>query len=175
MTETNTSHDVLVLGDRDTFDRADMLAERAAEKGAVIAQTYAFDPGEAAGQDDLTEIEAVVAALSRAIATRTAIWLPFPLQDLCREEHFRRLSLTLQRHGLNLLMGPDLEPCPIEVSGDTVPRCLTSKRSCTSCQTTPEKHIVLARSSATISGFMSPHAPATSQSASFSGCCPDAR
>lgn len=114
MTETNTSQAVLVLGDRDTFDRADMLSERAAEKGAVIAQTYAFDPGEAAAQDDLTEIEAVVAALSRAIATRTCIWLPFPLQDLCREEHLRRLSLALQRHGLNLLMGPELEPCPIE-------------------------------------------------------------
>lgn len=114
MTETNTSHYVLVLGDRETFDRADMLSERAAEKGAVIAQTYAFDPGEAAAQDDLTEIDAVVAALSRAVATRTSIWLPFPLQDLCREEHLRRLSLTLQRHGLNLLMGSELEPCPIE-------------------------------------------------------------
>ena len=114
MTEIHTSHDVLVLGDRDTLDRGDMLAEKAAEQGAVIIQTYAFDPGEAAAQDDLTEIDAVVAALSRAIATNADIWLPFPLQDLCREQHFRRLSLALQRHGLNLLMGPELAPSPTE-------------------------------------------------------------
>ena len=49
-----------------------------------------------------------------AIVTRTDLWCPFPLQDLCREQHFRRLSLVLQRHGLNLLMGPDLTPCPTQ-------------------------------------------------------------
>lgn len=110
----NVTQAVLVIGDTDTAERVDMLAEKAAEKGMQIAQTFAFDPGTAAAHDDLTEIEAVVTALSRAIGTHTDIWCPFPLQDLCREQHFRRLSLALQRHGLNLLMGPNLAPCPTE-------------------------------------------------------------
>lgn len=114
MTDINTRGAVLVIGDTDTADRADLLAERAAEQGAYIAQTFAFPPGEAASHDDLTEVEEVVAALSRAILTGTNLWCPFPLQDLCREGHYRRLSLALQRHGLNLLMGPDLTPCPTE-------------------------------------------------------------
>ncbi|MGV1004473.1 MAG: hypothetical protein ACOYEV_06820 [Candidatus Nanopelagicales bacterium] len=91
-----------------------MLADKAAEQGAVITQTYAFDPGLAASQDDLTCVEAVVEALGRAIETHADIWLPFPLQDLAREQHWRRLSLALQRHGLNLLMGPEMAPSPIE-------------------------------------------------------------
>ncbi|MEI6254405.1 MAG: hypothetical protein WCP30_16540, partial [Mycobacteriaceae bacterium] len=114
MTEINTSFDVYVLGDVDTSKRLDMLAAKAAEHGAVIAQTFAFAEGEAAEQNDLTEVDAVVEAVSRAIATRTDIWLPFWLQDLCRETHLRRLSLTLQRHGLNLLLGPQLAPCSVE-------------------------------------------------------------
>ena len=114
MTDINTTYDVVVLGDRDTFANTAMLSERAAERGAVIAHTYAFAPGEGADHEDLTEIEAVVAALSRAIDTRSDIWLPFPVQDLMREQHFRRLSLVLQRHGRNLLMGPELLPCPVE-------------------------------------------------------------
>ena len=114
MTDINTGGAVLVIGDTDTADRTEMLAEKAAEKGVQIAQTFAFDPGAAASHDDLTEVDEVVAALSRAIVTRTDLWCPFPLQDLCREQHFRRLSLALQRHGLNLLMGPDLAPCPTE-------------------------------------------------------------
>ena len=63
---------------------------------------------------DLAEVEAVVAALSRAIGTRTDVWVPFPLQDLCREQHMRRLGLVLQRHGLNLLMGRELAPCSVD-------------------------------------------------------------
>ena len=114
MTEINIGSAVLVIGDTDTAERTDMLAEKAAAKGVQIAQTFAFDPGAAASHDDLTDVDEVVAALSRAIITRTDLWCPFPLQDLCREQHFRRLSLALQRHGLNLLMGPDLEPCPTE-------------------------------------------------------------
>ena len=110
----NVTQAVLVIGDTDTAERADMLAEKAAEKGVQIAQTFAFDPGAAAAHDDLTEIEAVVAALSQAIVTRRDLWCPFPLQDFSREQHFRRLSLALQRHGLNLLMGPNLSPCPTE-------------------------------------------------------------
>ena len=110
----NGTQAVLVIGDTDTAERADMLAAKAAEKGVQIAQTFAFDPGAAASHDDLTEVEAVVAALSRAIATRRDVWCPFPIQDLCREQHFRRMSLVLHRHGLNLLMGPNLLPCPTE-------------------------------------------------------------
>ena len=109
----NTSNAVIVVGDRDTAQRAD-LAEKAAEQGAVIAEIYTFELGEAASHHDLAEVEAVVAALSRAIGTRTDVWVPFPLQDLCREQHIRRLSLVLQRHGLNLLMGRELAPCPVE-------------------------------------------------------------
>lgn len=88
MTDVNLGGAVLVIGDTDTADRT--------------------------AHDDLTDVDEVVAALSRAIITRTDLWCPFPLQDLGREQHFRRLSLALQRHGLNLLMGPDLDPCPTE-------------------------------------------------------------
>lgn len=107
---THISHAVIVLGDRETVERAD-LAEKAADQGAVIAETYGFDPGEAGACDDLTELEPVMAAMSRAIATRSDLWLPFPLADMGREEHLRRVSLVLQRHGLNVLLGRDLEPC----------------------------------------------------------------
>lgn len=109
----NTSYAVIVLGDQETARIGD-LAEKAADQGAVIAETYAFEAGEAVTNDDLTAVEAVVAALSRAIATRTDIWVPFPLGDFGREEHLRRVSLVLQRHGLNMLMGPDLEPCAVD-------------------------------------------------------------
>lgn len=110
MTEINTGYDVYVLGDVDTSQRMEMLAEKAAEHGASITQTFAFAPGEAAEHDELTDVEAVVEALGRAIATRTNLWLPFWLQDLCREQHLRRLSLVLQRHGLALLIGQHLAP-----------------------------------------------------------------
>ena len=109
----NTSYAVIVLGDHGTLE-VDDLAEKAAEQGAVIAETYSFEPGEPAGHDDLADVEAVVTALSRAIATGADLWVPFPLPDLGREEHLRRLSLVLQRHGLNMLMGRDLEPCTID-------------------------------------------------------------
>lgn len=114
MTDIHTSYAVLVIGDSDTAGRLDMLADKAAEQGAVIAGTFAFEPGEPATHDDLTHVEAVVEALSRAIATHTDLWAPFPLQDLCREQHWRRISVALQRHGLNLLMGPELSPSPVE-------------------------------------------------------------
>jgi hypothetical protein len=114
MTQIHLNHTVLVIGDEDTAGRAELLAEKAAEHGARIAETFAFPQGAAAVHDDLTDVEAVVAVLSRAIATRRDVWCPFPLQDLCREQHIRRLSLALQRHGLNLLMGQELSPCPVE-------------------------------------------------------------
>lgn len=109
MSQTRT---VFVLGDSDTAQGADMLAERAAEEGMTIARTFAFELGSAGCRDDLTEVDEVVAALSQAIVSRTPIWCPFPLQDLGREQHFRRLSLALQRHGLNLLLGLDMAPSP---------------------------------------------------------------
>lgn len=114
MTGINIIDAVLVLGDTATKDRTGMLAERAAENGVQIAETFAFEPGAGAANDDITDIEAVVAALGRAVATRTSIWIPFPLEDLCREQHLRRLALALQRHGLNLLIGRDMAPCPLE-------------------------------------------------------------
>jgi len=110
----NTSHRVLVLGDRDTGEHLDMLGRQAAVQGAVIDQAFCFAEGEAAAEEDLSEVEAVVAALGRAIGTHTNIWLPFPVEDLRREQHFRRLSLALQRHGLNLLLGKELTPCPVQ-------------------------------------------------------------
>ena len=106
----NTSYAVIVLGDHGTLEIND-LAEKAAEQGAVIAEMHSFEPGEPTCADDLAEVQAVVTGLSRAIATRTAVWMPFPLADLGREEHVRRVSMVLQRHGVNLLMGRDLEPC----------------------------------------------------------------
>ena len=106
----NTSYAVIVLGDHGTLEISD-LAEKAAEQGAVIAETYSFEPGDPGSQDDLTDVEAVVAALSRAVAIRADVWVPFPLPDLGREEHVRRVGLVLQRHGLNMVMGQALEPC----------------------------------------------------------------
>lgn len=110
---TNISYAVIVLGDRDTVQRADLL-ENAAAQGAVITGTYSLEPGEAGQHDDLTELSVVVEALSRAIGTRTDLWLPFPMDDLGREAHVRRVSLVMQRHGLNILMGRDLEPCTMD-------------------------------------------------------------
>jgi hypothetical protein len=109
----NTSYAVIVLGDRETVRHFD-LDEKAARQGAVVTETYCFDPCEAADQEELTEVDAVVTALSRAIATRADLWMPFPMEDLGREQHVRRLSLVLQRHGLNMLMGHDLEPCTMD-------------------------------------------------------------
>lgn len=114
MTDIHTTFDVLVLGDVDVDQRLDMLAEKAAEHGAVITRTFAFPTGEAVQHDDLTEVEAVVDALGHAIATRTSIWMPWWHQDLGREQHLRRMGLTLQRHGLDLLIGQNLDPCPVE-------------------------------------------------------------
>jgi hypothetical protein len=40
--------------------------------------------------------------------------VPYPREDLAREEHIRRLCLVLQRHGLTLRMGPHLFECPAQ-------------------------------------------------------------
>ena len=109
----NTSYAVIVLGDQETAALGD-LAEKAADRGAVIAEIFSFGHGEVASHDELMCVEPAIAALSRAIATGTDLWVPFPMSDLGREEHIRRASLVLQRHGLNMLMGPDLEPCTMD-------------------------------------------------------------
>ena len=113
MTQTKTDA-VLILGDTATEQQAEMFAIRAAEHSAIISGIFAFEVGEAAAADDLAEVEQVVAALSHAIATRRNIWVPYPREDLAREEHIRRLCLVLQRHGLTLRMGPHLFECPAE-------------------------------------------------------------
>ena len=113
MTHTKTDA-VLVLGDTATEQRAEELAVRAAEHGVIIYGIFAFEVGEAGAADDLAEVEQVVAALSHAIATRRCIWVPYPREDLAREEHIRRLCLVLQRHGLTLRMGPHLFECPAQ-------------------------------------------------------------
>ena len=110
---TNISQAIYVLGDEDTSQRLDVLVAKAAEHGAVIGKAFAFGPGEASGTDDLSTVDAVVEALGRAIAKRRPIWLPW-WQDIAREQHLRSLCLTLQRHGLDLLIGPNLMPCPVE-------------------------------------------------------------
>jgi len=85
-----------------------------------------FDAGRPGQVYDLGEIDAVVAALAQAIRTRTNIWLPF-LVDLLPEQHVRRLSLVLQRHGLNLLIGRELWPCPIDGGINEVDIALRAK------------------------------------------------
>ena len=109
----NTSYAVIALGDRETIRHFD-LTERAAKQGATVTETYCFEPGEATAREELVEVEAALTALSRAIATHIDVWMPFPMEDLGREQHVRRLSLVLQRHGLNLLMGHDLQPCTMD-------------------------------------------------------------
>lgn len=113
MTNTSTSQAIYLLGDESTAERLDILVAKAAEHGAVIGKTFAFAAGEAACADDLSTVDAVVEALGRAIAKRRPIWLPW-WQDLAREQHLRSLSLALQRHGIDLLIGPQLAPVPVE-------------------------------------------------------------
>lgn len=103
---------VVLLGDHETVQHRDDLSGDAAQQSCVITDAFGFAPGEAASHDDLTEVDAVVSALGRAIADRKDVWVPFPAPDLGREQHWRRLSLVLQRRGLNLRFGRELEPCP---------------------------------------------------------------
>ena len=123
MTSSITNRLVIVVGDRETTERTD-LCEKAAAQGSAIAETFGFDRGEAAAQDDLAKVPVLVAALSRAISNRADIWVPFPMQDLGREEHLRRLSIVLQRRGLNLLLGRDLAPCPTTGGFNALDRAL---------------------------------------------------
>ncbi|MBX7132271.1 MAG: hypothetical protein K1X67_06300 [Fimbriimonadaceae bacterium] len=111
MTSSTDTKTVIVLGDKDTGSRLEMLESRAAECGVSITETHTFEGSEAAQQDNVADIAAAFTALCHAVRTQTNIWLPFPL-DLIREEHARRLSLVLQRHGLELLIGRAMWSCP---------------------------------------------------------------
>ena len=111
MTSSTDTRAVIVLGDKDTGTRLEMLETRAAECGVSIAETHTFEGSDAAQQDNVADIGAAFTALCQAVRTRSNIWLPFPL-DLIREEHVRRLSLVLQRHGLELLIGRAMWSCP---------------------------------------------------------------
>lgn len=108
-----TNGSVILLGDHDTGQRMEMLQQKAAEHGVTIVEKYTFEMGEPSHYDDLAEVEAVMTAIVRALAIRADIWTPFPREDLGRDEHIRRLSLVLQRHGLNLRLSHHLWPCPL--------------------------------------------------------------
>ena len=107
-----TATAVVLLGDDETIRRCEQLAARAPLRSATVTARFAFTHGEPASHDDLAEVDAVVAAMARAISLRQPIWMPDALADLGREQHYRRVSLVLQRHGLDLLVGDDLWPVP---------------------------------------------------------------
>lgn len=113
MTSSTYTSAVIVLGDKDTGERVEMLTNKAAEHGVAIAGTHTYEAGEPGRHQDLGEVDAIVAALSQAIRTQTNVWLPFYV-DLLPEQHLRRVSMVLQRHGLNLLVGPELWPTPVD-------------------------------------------------------------
>lgn len=103
---------VVVLGDDETVRRCEQLTARATPGSPTVVAMFAFSAGAPASHDDLTEVEGVVPALARAISLRLPVWMPEPMADLRREQHYRRLSLVLHRHGLDLLVGHDLWPMP---------------------------------------------------------------
>ncbi len=105
---------VVLLGDSETVNGLEHLSSLAAQNGTEIVDMFAFETGAAACNDSLAEVDAVVDALARAITARTPVWMPYPREDLWREQHFRRLAMVLQRHGLNLLYGTDFAPCTTE-------------------------------------------------------------
>lgn len=108
---------VLLLGDRETVDRRSDLAVSAAMQDCTVIDAFGFDEGEASRTDDLTEVCAVVVALGRAIADRADVWVPFPGPDFVREQHLRRMSMVLQRHGLNLRLTRGLVRAPTASGG----------------------------------------------------------
>jgi hypothetical protein len=105
---------VVLLGDSDTVNGLDHLDTLAAQNGTEIVDMFSFETGAAAANDNLADVDAVVDALAAAITARVPVWMPYPREDLWREQHFRRLAMVLQRHGLNLLYGTDLAACTTE-------------------------------------------------------------
>ena len=91
MNDIGTTYDVYLLGDVDTSKRLDILAEgHRARRGDH--STFAFPTGTAA-QRRPHRRRGGCWALGTAIASRTPIWVPFWLQDLCRrEQHLRQLE-----------------------------------------------------------------------------------
>ena len=112
MTAVMKQDAIIVLGDHDTGRRADVLAEKAAEHGAVITEIHAFDPGQAGSHDDLAQVDVVNSAESGHRHQDRHLG-PISNGGSRPGQHVRRLSLVLQRHGLNLVMGPGLWPYPI--------------------------------------------------------------
>jgi hypothetical protein len=108
------SHHVVLLGDSETVETIEALQDLADRHDATISAVFSFESGEAARQADLTEVEEIPRALGCAITGRLPVWVPYVRKDLVREQHFRRISLVLQRHGLNLLAGPELAGVPTE-------------------------------------------------------------
>ena len=105
---------VVLLGDTETVNGLDHLSSLAAQNGTEIVDMFSFETGAAACNDNLADVDAVVDALARALTTRAPVWMPYPREDLWREQHFRRLAMVLQRHGLNLFYGTDFAPCSTE-------------------------------------------------------------
>jgi len=106
---------VVLLGDHDTVrEHAGQLADSASQQGCVIAETFSFAPGEPAAATELLAIEPVMSALARCLTERIDLWVPFPIPDLAQEQHVRRLSLVLQRHGLDLRVHHELWPLPVD-------------------------------------------------------------
>lgn len=105
---------VVLLGDGETVEHRADLDVDAAKRGCRIIDAFGFEDGAAAGTDDLTEVAEVVAALGRAITGRMDVWVPFPGPDFTREQHLRRMSLVLQRHGLNLRLTRNLYSAPTD-------------------------------------------------------------
>ncbi|MBS9534360.1 hypothetical protein KIH27_12270 [Mycobacterium sp. M1] len=105
---------VILLGDEETVAHCEDLDAEAFRRGCVVAEVFRFPSGAAAGTDDLADLQAVVAALGCAITARRDVWVPFPGPDFVREQHLRRLSLVLQRHGLNLLVTREMYPAPTD-------------------------------------------------------------
>lgn len=95
---------IILLGDHGTVAHRSDLAAEAATRGYAVVDACGFDGHVAAREHDLTQVEAIILALGRAITRRTDLWVPFPGPDFIREQHLRRLSLVLQRHGLTLLL-----------------------------------------------------------------------
>lgn len=108
----NHTRSVVLLGDHETLAQSEMLEQQAALHDAIIIESHTFGLGEARSTGTLHEVPGVVEALGRAIELRAHIWVPFPIGDLTREQHIRRLDLMLERHGLNLLLGRHLTACP---------------------------------------------------------------
>ncbi|MEB3049335.1 hypothetical protein KV112_06190 [Mycolicibacter sp. MYC123] len=118
---------IILLGDQETVERRDRLDSDAAKQGYTIVDALGFDEGAVVREDDLTEVGAIVAALARAITRRADIWVPYPGPDFVREQHLRRLSLVLQRHGLTLVLYRQLYRVPTRGGSSLIDQALRTE------------------------------------------------